>query len=350
MNNRARYAPESLRTMAKELFMGAGLDTEKASAVAHYLVLADEMGHSTHGLALTAWYLQMLATGDMAKAGHIKTLSDRAAAVAWNGGRLPGAWLTSKAVALASERAIQHGTCTIAIAECHHIGCLAAYLPDATDQGLMVSVASSSPSGSQVAPFGGTKGVFTPNPIGYGIPGPDDPILIDISASITTNNMAKRMRLEGRKYDHDWVMEADGTPSNDPEALERGGTLLPTGGLDHGHKGYGMAIWAEALTQGLAGFGRPQQPKGLCSAVTVQVWDPEAFGGREAFVRQIGWLADACHNSPPREGVEKVRLPGEAAMRRVREARENGVPLHDGIMGSLKHHAEQFGVPLPDSF
>ncbi|WP_306262712.1 Ldh family oxidoreductase [Pararhizobium sp. IMCC21322] len=163
MNNSARYVPESLRTMAKELFVEGGLETKKASAVAHYLVLADEMGRSTHGLALTAWYLQMLTTGDMANSGQIEIISDRAAAIAWNGGRLPGAWLTSKAVALASERAIQHGTCTIAIAECHHIGCLAAYLPDATDQGLMVSVASSSPSGTQVAPFGGTKGVFTPN-------------------------------------------------------------------------------------------------------------------------------------------------------------------------------------------
>ena len=35
--------------------------------------------------------------------------------------------------------------------------------------------------------------------------------------------------------------------------LQDGGTLLPTGGLDHGQKGYGMALHAEALTQGLAG-------------------------------------------------------------------------------------------------
>lgn len=348
MDDKPRYASDSLRTMATALFTAAGLDEEKASSVGHYLVLADEMGHSTHGLALVAWYMKMLSTGDMASSGYIETISDRSSAIAWNGGRLPGAWLTSKAVALASERAIQHGTCTIAIAASHHIGCLAAYLPDATDQGLMVSVASSSPSGTQVAPFGGTNGVFTPNPIAYGIPGPGDPILIDISASITTNNMAKRLRSEGRKYHHDWVMEADGTPTNDPEALLRGGTLLPTGGLDHGQKGYGMAIWAEALTQGLAGFGRSDQPKGLCSSVTVQVWDPEAFGGRDAFVRQTGWLSDACRASPPRSGVEKVRLPGEAAMRRVRDAKENGVPLHDGIMDSLKHHSEQFSITLPD--
>ncbi|MDE1157474.1 MAG: Ldh family oxidoreductase [Neorhizobium sp.] len=342
-----RYASADLLTLARALFSNAGLEAEKADAVATYLVEADLMGHSTHGLALAGMYLQSIADGIMTKSGSWQTVSDRGASLCWNGNRLPGAWLTAEALKLGIERAEKFGTAVIAIGNSHHIGALAAYLPIATEKGMMASITSSSPSGSQVAPFGGLKGVYTPDPVAHGIPTPDGPILIDISASITTNNMSQRLIREGRQYEADWLMDAEGNPSRDPKTLDAGGTLLPTGGLDHGQKGYGMALFAEALTQGLAGYGRADAPKGMNASVTVQVWDPEAFGGRDAFLRQTGWLADACHASPPRAGVAKVRLPGEAAMARKKAALENGVELYPTIMPSLEAHAERLGVTMP---
>lgn len=342
-----RYLPEALRDFANALFVAAGLESEKAAAVAYYLVEADLMGHTTHGLALAGWYLQSIADGVMKRQGRPDVVSDRGPSVAWRGQRLPGAWLTSEAVKLACDRAAIYGTVTIAIADSHHIGCLAAYLPIATERGYMVSIASSSPSGAQVAPFGGRKGVYTPNPVAHGIPTTGDPILIDISASITTVNMAQRLVREGRQYDHDWLLDEDGKPSRDPRVIERGGTLLPTGGVDHGQKGYGMALHVEAFTQGLAGFGRADAPNGTNAAVTVQVFDPDAFGGRDAFLRQTDWLVRACHENPPRPDVERVRLPGENGLARRRQAQAVGVVLFPGILQPLLQHAERLGVEGP---
>lgn len=342
-----RFRPEDLVAYAEALFSSAGLEPDKAEAVATYLVEADLMGHTTHGLALAGWYLDAVANGVMAKAGAPDVVSDRGASVCWRGRRLPGAWLTAQAVKLGCERAKTHGAATIVIGDSHHIGCLAAYLPIATGRGLMVTIASSSPSGAQVAPFGGLKGLYTPDPVAHGIPTPGDPILIDISASITTVNMSQRLIKAGEDFPHDWLMDKDGKPSRDPKVIQDGGTLLPTGGLDHGQKGYGMALHAEAVTQGLAGYGRADAPKGTNAAVTVQVYDPEAFGGREAFLRQTGWLADACRANPPRPGVSAVRLPGEAALKRKREALAKGVALHDGILASLEPHAARLGVVPP---
>jgi len=59
--------------------------------VARYLVEADLMGHTTHGLALAPWYLQSIADGVMTKAGDPEVVSDRGAAICWRGRRLPGA-------------------------------------------------------------------------------------------------------------------------------------------------------------------------------------------------------------------------------------------------------------------
>ncbi len=336
---------KALRDFTHELFVAAGMEAEKADAVATYLLEADLMGHTTHGLALAPWYLQSIRDGVMRTSGSFDIVADKGAAICWRGNRLPGAWLVATGLELACERALTHGTATLVIGDSHHIGALAAYLMRATDQGLMVSIASSSPSGAQVAPFGGTRGVFTPNPVAYGIPTPGDPILIDISASITTLNMAQRMIREGRHYDHDWAMDATGALTRDPAAIVNGGSLLPTGGLDHGQKGYGMALSVEAATQGLAGYGRADAPKGTNAAVTITVHDPAAFGGRDAFLRQTGWLADACLASPALDRGKPVRLPSQAALARRREAIAKGVTLYPGILDALNAEAARLSLP-----
>jgi L-lactate dehydrogenase len=294
-------------------------------------------------------YLQEAGSGSMATTGDPGIVSDRGACVCWDGKRLPGVWLTSKAVDLAIDRAGTYGTVTVAVGNSHHIGSLAAYLPRAAEKGLLAIVSSSDPSQRTVAPFGGREPVFTPNPVAVGIPTGDDPILLDTSASITTNNMGARLVREGRRFPGVWAMDAAGEPTDDPTVLTAGGTILPAGGVDHGHKGYAWALLVEALTQGLAGFGRADAPKGWGACVFVQVIDPAAFGGRDAFTRQTGWLAQACRTTAPRPGVERVRLPGDQALARKRAALADGVVLHPGVLDALKPWAEKFGVAVPES-
>jgi len=79
----------------------------------------------------------------------------------------------------------------------------------------------------------------------------------------------------------------------------------------------------------------------------VQVIDPSAFGGREAFTRETGWLARACRSVAPRPGVERVRLPGERAVARRRDAATRGVVPYPGVIEALRPAAEKFGVPMP---
>ena len=55
-------------------------------------------------------------------------------------------------------------------------------------------------------------------------------------------------------------------------------------------------------------MGRADPNEGWGATVFVQVIDPQAFGGTEAFARQTDWLLDACHDATPREGVERVRV------------------------------------------
>src|SRR4051794_20407756 len=103
-----RYAATELVAFATGLFRKAGLEG-KAEAVAEILVAADAMGHTTHGLALAAKYLQQITDGAMAVDGGPEVISDRGACVCWNGRRLPGVWLTAAALDLGMERSATYG-------------------------------------------------------------------------------------------------------------------------------------------------------------------------------------------------------------------------------------------------
>ncbi len=344
-----RYRAADLIDFTAALFADAGVAPDRARTIAELLVEADLMGHTTHGLQLAPGYLGALAEGKMRAEGDPEIVSDRGAVATWDGHRLPGVWLTAHAIDTAVARARDHGTATIAIRRAHHIACLAAFLPRATDAGMMLILSSSDPSAASVAPYGGRKPIYTPDPIAVGIPTPGDPILIDISASITTNGMSGRLRAAGEPMPHEWLLDADGNPTDDPNVVfsEPPGSILPIGGLDHGHKGYGLALMIEAMTQALAGHGRADPPEGWGANVFVQVLDPSAFAGSDAFLRQTGWLADACRTNPPRPGVEAVRLPGQNAAARKRAALADGLELYPGIIEGLRKAAGARAGELP---
>jgi LDH2 family malate/lactate/ureidoglycolate dehydrogenase len=344
-----RYPAGELVAFAGRLLTAAGLDDGKANAVAAILVEGDLMGHTTHGLALLPGYLDELAAGRMTKDGAPKVLQDLPAAVTWDGRRLPGPWLVLEAMALATARARSCGTGTVVIRRSHHIACLAAYLKRATDQGLLMVLTCSDPNSASVAPFGGLDPVFTPNPVSAGIPTPGDPILVDISTSATTNGLTNRLHQEGGRLPAAWVIDGHGEPSNDPAVLfaEPKGTILPLGGIDSGHKGYGLSLLVEALTGGLAGHGRADPAEGWGATVFLQVIDPAAFAGNDAFLRQTGHVAARCHASRPAKAGTPVRTPGEKGLALARQQQQSGVALYPSILPSLETWSRKLGVALP---
>ncbi len=343
------HSAASLLTFATALLDAAGMEHDKSVVIAEVLVEADLMGHDTHGLNLLGPYLADIGKGTLATHGEPRVVADFPAAITWDGSRLPGTWLVRRAIDVAVERARTYGTCTVSIGRSHHIACLAAYLKAVTDQGLVILLMTSAPENQSVAPHGGRAGVITPDPIAAGWPTTGDPVLIDVSMSITTNGMVGRLAKEGGRLPGKWLVDGAGVPTDDPNVMsqEPKGALLPIGGVEYGHKGYALGLMVEALTQGLPGHGRADPIEGWTGEVFLQVLDPALFAGREAFIRQTGWVADHCRDTPPRPGVERVRTPGEAGLRRRERALKDGVALHAAIMPQLATWAEKLGVPVP---
>jgi LDH2 family malate/lactate/ureidoglycolate dehydrogenase len=340
----------SLESFSAALLTAAGMDADKAGVTARVLVEGDMIGHATHGVGLLPWYLDALGDGTMRGSGDHEVVSDRGAAFVWDGRLLPGAWLLTRALELAAERVRQFGVVTIAIRNSHHTCALSAYMRELTENGLIVQISCSNPAASRVAPYGGTKPLLTPNPIAAGFPTSGDPVLIDVSSSITTTTMTQSLAKTGERFPEAWALTASGEPTDDPRAVtEGGGSLLPLGGVLKGHKGYGLGLMVELLGQGLSGKGRANTAPGpLAQSVFLQVIDPEAFAGLEAFRQQSDWLVDACRSNPPAPGKKgRVRVPGDAAANKRRQALDRGVPVSDAAWSKIAQRAATMGIAVP---
>ena len=342
------YSALALVGFATELLTRAGMAAEPARSVARTLVDGDLLGHDTHGLALLAGYAKEVEAGTMRREGAPLVMSDKPAAVLWDGQRLPGPWLVHQGIDLLVPRARQLGSATLVIRRSHHIACLAVYMMRALEEGMLAVLACSDPNSASVAPYGGTQAVFTPNPLALGFPLSDGGVMVDISASITTNGMSNRKRAAGEQFEADRLIDAQGRPGRDPQLLfdDPPGTLLPVGGLDHGHKGYGLALLVESLTGGLAGHGRADPKEGWGATVYLTLHDLDAFGGKDAFLRQMDHLADACRSNKPIDPARPVRLPGEQGLARRKRQLNEGVRLHPGIAPALEPLARKHGLDL----
>ena len=349
MTDTQRYAAADLVRLATGLFARGGLVPDRARDVGEVLVEGDLYGQTTHGLALAAPYLDSLASGDMAREGEPEVIARTGVAETWDGRKLPGPWLVRRAAETASAAAQAQGIGAVVVGRSHHIGCLTAYLAPIVARGQMMVLCCSDPATASVAPAGGTRRLITPNPLAAGWPTQQGAALIDISMSYTTNGMTARRRAEGRVFDHDWLVDAQGRPTNDPNAFftDPAGTLAPLGGPSAGHKGFALGLIVETLTSALAGHGRKDAPTGWGASVTVLVLDPARFGGAEAFVRETGWMEAAIAANPPAKADKPPHLPGAGARARHAEQSARGVALHPSIVPVLEARARAAGLEMP---
>src|SRR5262249_53332715 len=186
---------------------------------AEILLEADLMGHTTHGLAILPGFLKSIESGAIRAKGEPEIILDRGSTILWDARTLPGTWMVTRAIREAVARAAHHGVVTIVHRNAAHMGALGAYLRRATAKGFIILIANWDPSMRTVAPAGSREAQIAPNPLAFGYPTEDEPILIDISTSSVANGWVRRWSAEGRRLPGKWLLDNAGNPTDGPEAL-----------------------------------------------------------------------------------------------------------------------------------
>lgn len=345
-----RYRVDALRGFVSALFTRAGLEPARAGAMARVFLEADLLGFTTHGLQRVAGNLEWLESGYTRARGEPEVVAERAAVFCWDARLLPGPYVVERAVAELVDRARTCGVAAATVRRATHVAALAAYLVPVVEAGLVGIVVASTPDERFVAPFGSREAVFSNNPLAFGAPSSGTPLLFDVSMAITAGGQIARARREGRRLPEACLKDPAGRATDDPAVMEAEppGTVMPIGGLGHGHKGYALTLMTEVLTQALSGHGRSAAAgEGEANSVFVEIVDPRAFGAWDDYLREIDHVLDACRSAAPDDPRHRVRVPGERAWTRRARALEEGLVPYPGVMAALEPWAVRLGVPIP---
>jgi ureidoglycolate dehydrogenase (NAD+) len=339
---------ESLQTFCISALEQVGLGAEDAQTTAHALVTTDAMGIFTHGTKLLSGYLHRLRGGGYRAAGMPRIEREGPAWAVVDGDSALGQVGSMFAMRTAIRKAQQAGMAYVALHDTGHIGAAGYYAALAAQAGLIgYVVGNDMPS---VAAPGSREAVLGSNPMAYGIPVPGrDPILLDMATSAVAGGKVYAAHQRGEPLPNTWIIDRQGRPTTDGSLYPHQAALAPMAG----HKGYGLALWAEVLSAVLPGgpmtwqvgswiFDPPDKPSRHNAAFLAI--DVAAITPPEEFAKRIQALVDEIHAAPAAEGVDRVLVPGEREWNLHRQAMEEGITLPEDVIAKLRVVAADSGL------
>jgi L-2-hydroxycarboxylate dehydrogenase (NAD+) len=126
-------------------------------------------------------------------------------------------------------------------------GALSYYAKKVAENNLIGIIAAGSPR--SVAFAGGIEPVFGTNPIAFGFPTLEQPVVFDMATSAMTFYGLVRAKALGQPIPEGIAIDKDGHPTTDPQAAMDGALLS----FDRSYKGSGLGLMVELLTGPLTG-------------------------------------------------------------------------------------------------
>jgi len=326
------FAPERLRQIGTEMLTAAGVPADQAGAVVGQLVEANLAGHDSHGIIRLSQYLGTIERGEIDPGAQIQVLEETAASAVLDGRWGFGQVVMNQAVEMGLERAGRAGIAALTVRHANHVGRLGSYVEQIARQDMVgLLFVNMHGGGVIVVPWGGMQARLGTNPLAVGVPTVGEfPLVLDMTTSVVAEGKVRVRRRRGEKVPEGWVVDAEGRPTEDPEAFygpPRGG-ILPFGGRA-GYKGYGLSVVVEILGGALSGAGCAGRSARNGNGALLMVVNVAAFVPLEEFCREVDDFVAFVKSSPTASGWDEILVPGEIEARhRQRRARE-GIFVED---------------------
>ena len=319
----ARLRLETLHTLIVEILVAHDTARANAQRVAAALVAAEADGQKGHGASRVPSYAAQARSGKVA--GHAVPeairLSDSASIVdARDGFAYPAIELARRTLL---DCLSASPLAAVAIRDSHHSGVVAHHVEPLARAGFIAISLCNGPQA--IAPWGGHRGVFGTNPIGFAAPrtGGHPPLVIDMSLSKVARGRINVAAQAGDPIPPDWAFDASGNPTTDARAA-MAGTMAPIGDAKGAQLALMVEVLAGALSASCFGFesssyftaeGPPPRAGQLLLAIDPGPFSQGRFGAR---------LEDLLAAIEAQPGA---RLPGQRRLAARERAEREGVTL-----------------------
>ena len=325
-----RLRLDELHAFIVEILVVHDTARDNAERVAKALVAAEADGQKGHGASRVPSYAAQARSGKVD--GHAVPeairITDSASIVdARDGFAYP-------AIALAQRTLLDSlagaPLAAAVIRNSHHSGVIAHHIEPLARAGFVAMSVGNGPQA--IAPWGGSRGLFGTNPIGFAAPRTDRaPLVIDMSLSKVARGRINVAAQTGEAIPPEWAFDAAGNPTTDArEAMA--GTMAPIGDAKGAQLALMVEILAGALSASCFGFessshyeaeGPPPRAGQFLLAIDPGPFSEGRFGAR------LEDLLAAIEEQPG------TRLPGQRRFGLREQAERDGITIPRGLYEQL---------------
>ena len=315
------------RQLAHDAMTAVGHTSDEADIIADHLIDCELRGLSFGGLPRALSIVERLqATSEPRR--PITVVRETPVSATLDGGDQVGYLVAHRATQIALEKVRVTGLAVVGGFETWYTGMFSYYLERVAAAGFAGMIAGSAPQ--KVAPHGGSEARFGTNPIAFGFPTEDGPVIWDIGTSaIMAGEVVLAARL-GRQLPEGSAYDRDGRPTRDPSEAAQGAWAVWGG-----HKGSGLATVVQLLGMMAGASGNPQGIRD-CGYFMLVV-NPEVLTSAEDYKRRVTDYVASLRTTRPLDPAQPVRAPFDRSRaERDRRTVSDQIEVADQIVDALR--------------
>src|SRR5947207_6118158 len=211
---------DHLRAIARRMVAALNAPPDEAILIADSLVDSNLAGHDSHGVLRLEQYARMVRDGNITPGAPTEVIQEMAATALIDGHWNFGQVVAFRAVEVGLRKAREAGSAVVSVRNANHLGRLGEFtLKAACDGFVAIAGINNHGRGNLVAPWGGSDGRLATNPISIAAPGPERPLLLDITTSVVAEGKVRLKRNAGQPVPEGWLVNHRGEPTTDPADL-----------------------------------------------------------------------------------------------------------------------------------
>ncbi len=352
------YTVDYLNQFTRKVFEKMGCSPEDAKMATDVFIGAELRGYSSHGMIRIKDYFQLWQAERINVKPNVRVVHESPSTAVVDGDGAIGMIAATKSMMIAIEKAKTAGTGWVSTRGSNHYGYAGFYSMLALKHDMIgISMTIANPL---VAPTFSVSPMLGTNPISVSVPADKyPPFVADFSTTAIARGKLAIAAKKGEKVPLGWVQDADGVPSDDPDVIKRGGSMVTLGGsAQHGsHKGYALSAIVDIFSAVLSGanFG-PFCPPSLAYLPVKEekvgegtghffgAMRIDAFQKPEDFKSQMDKWIETFRAAKPAKGHDRVLIPGDIEREKEERISKEGIDVLDSVQKELKEIADYFGI------